>query len=249
MTIGRPLQPATFLRRLNRFAALVHMAGREAVVHLPNSGRLHELLTPGRPSLVVLPAPGTPRSSSRRTEGELTFMLGPCSWVSVDARLPGRLFAEALVAGRLAGFEGHRLVRLEYRPPYAPRSRLDVLIEGPRGPAPVETKSVTLVEDGTGLFPDAPTARGRRHLQALAQVAAQGRPAHVVFVVQRPDVRRFAPHRRADPEFARALEQAAEAGVQVRAYACSVQPPAIEISREIPVSVEAGRFSPAAGGR
>lgn len=231
------MRPATVLRRLNRFAALVHMGDGEAVVHLPNSGRLQELLTPGRQALVAMPRPGGVRGQPRRTQGDLTFMLGPSAWVSVDARLPGRLFAEALEAGRLPGFRDYRVVRLEYRPPYAPESRLDVLVEGPDGPEPVETKSVTLVQDGTGLFPDAPTVRGRRHLEALARAAALGRTAHVVFVVQRPDVQRFAPHRRADPEFARALEQAAGAGVDVRAYACSVRPPAIEIVREIPVTV------------
>ncbi|HEY8485993.1 MAG TPA: hypothetical protein VIL11_01240, partial [Limnochordales bacterium] len=91
MRIAGELCPAVLLRRLNRFAALVHMGGRPQAVHLPNSGRLHELLTPGRPALVALPGPpaaggqkaGAPQagagpawSRGRRTAGDLVFMLG-----------------------------------------------------------------------------------------------------------------------------------------------------------------------------
>ena len=43
-----PLVPATFVRRDNRFRVQVRIAGRVAAAHLPNSGRLGELLVPGR---------------------------------------------------------------------------------------------------------------------------------------------------------------------------------------------------------
>ncbi|MER3400646.1 MAG: hypothetical protein C4313_05885, partial [Thermoflexus sp.] len=44
-----PLIPARFLRRLNRFVVEVRLGRRRALAHLPNSGRLHELLVPGYP--------------------------------------------------------------------------------------------------------------------------------------------------------------------------------------------------------
>ena len=247
MKVGKgALRAAVFLRRLNRFAAAVHMDGREVAVHLPNSGRLGELLTPGRPGLV---APALPRASghrgrkraqapTRRTLGDLVFLLGPQGWVSVDARLPGRLLAEAVQRGRLEALRDFRVVRLEYRPPYARDCRLDLLLEGPSGQAAVETKSVTLVAGATALFPDAPTLRGRRHLQTLVEARRQGQHAFAIFVVQRPDAVRFAPHREADPEFARALLEAVQGGVVVQAYACRVRPPFIEIERELPVVLD-----------
>lgn len=235
MRIEGPLRAATLLRRLNRFAVAVHLDGREAVAHLPNSGRLYELLTPGRPTLVTLP-----RVPRRRTQGDATFMLGPNGWVSVDARLPGRLLAEAVREGRLEAFDGYRVERLEPAVPEEPGSRLDLLLQGPEGAALVETKSVTLVERGTALFPDAPTRRGQRHLEVLARARRQGLGAYVVFVVQRSDAADFAPHARADPDFARSLTQAARAGVRVLAYACEVHPPAIRIVRPIPVHLDRG---------
>ena len=235
MEVHGSLKAGTFLRRLNRFAVMVHLEGRARPIHLPNSGRLHELLTPGRPTLVAMPG-----REGRRTEGDATFMLGPNGWVSVDARLPGRLLAEAIAEQRLSAFAGYRVTRLEVRLPDEPGSRLDLMLTGPRGTALVETKSVTLVERGTALFPDAPTERGRRHLQVLVGARREGRDAFVVFVVQRSDASCFAPYRRADPAFAPALVEAARAGVQVLAYACEVRPPAIRILRPIPVRLDGG---------
>ena len=54
-----------FVRRQNRFAALVRVDGREEHVHVRNSGRLRELLTPGRPVLLE-PAERARRATAAR---------------------------------------------------------------------------------------------------------------------------------------------------------------------------------------
>lgn len=46
MDLPRNLVPGTFIRRLNRFAALMDVGGNEVMVHVANSGRLGELLIP-----------------------------------------------------------------------------------------------------------------------------------------------------------------------------------------------------------
>ncbi|MBE3598457.1 MAG: DNA/RNA nuclease SfsA [Limnochordaceae bacterium] len=241
MNVASVLEPSTLLARLNRFAVALHLDGKRQVAHLPNSGRLRELLTPGRPTLVALPsrAPETSRRPTvnlpRRTVGDALFMLGPNGWVCVDARLPGRLLAEAVEQQRLDVFRGWRVKRLEYPVPQEPGTRLDLLLERGEALALVETKSVTLVERGTALFPDAPTVRGRRHVEVLLRAAEAGGAAFVVFVVQRRDALRFSPHRQADPAFAEALERAARGGVQVLAYRCGVDPPSVGIEEAIPV--------------
>ena len=72
--------------------------------------------------------------------------------------------------GRLAPLAGYPTVRREVS---FGRSRLDFLLEAPdRRPCLVEVKSVTLVLDGLGCFPDAVTLRGRRHLVELASAVA-----------------------------------------------------------------------------
>ena len=80
-----------------------------------------------------------------------------------------------------------------------------------------EVKSVTLVQDGLALFPDAPTVRGTRHVSELEQAVKSGTRATVLFIVQRDDARAVAPHAGIDPEFTRALQSAAASGVVLRA--------------------------------
>jgi sugar fermentation stimulation protein A len=86
----------------------------------------------------------------------------------------------------------------------------------------VEAKSVTLVEDGAALFPDAPTARGARHLEELVTARQAGDRAAALFIIQRSDAAHFSPNRPLDPVFTHALETALAAGVEAYAYTCTV---------------------------
>jgi len=144
--------------------------------------------------------------------------------VSVDARLPNALFAEALAAGRLEPFQQYAHFEREVQ---FGESRLDFRLEGPVGVCWVEV--MTLVEDGVARFPDAPTARGVRHLRELMAVVRGGEQAAIVFVIQRPDARRFVPHDRADAAFGVALREAANSSVDVYALACEVSRHAISM--------------------
>jgi len=240
-----PLTPGRFVRRLNRFAALVDVRGRRARAHVANSGRLRELFVPGR--RVYLQARGR---EGRRCPYDLVLVRLRGTLVSADARLPNALVAEALAAGRIAPLRGFGRVRREVR---HGASRLDFSLEGRRGRCLVETKSVTLVAGGVALFPDAPTARGRRHVEALARARRRGTQAAVIFVVQRDDAERFRPNVAADPTFARALARAAGAGVRILAYRCRVTPQAIALADRIPVHLSSDerekRFRNPRGGR
>jgi sugar fermentation stimulation protein A len=225
-----PLVPGRFVRRDNRFRATVEIERELAAAHLPNSGRLTELLTPGRLCWLT-----EFDSDRRKTRFDLKLVAYAGVLVSVDARLPNPLLTEALAAGQLEPFRGYNRVKREVR---LGKSRLDFLLSGPEGAYWVETKSVTLVEDGVARFPDAPTARGTRHLRELIAAAMNGDQAAAVFVIQRPDAECFAPHDEADETFGATLREAAQAGVGVYAWTCEVSRQAIEIARSIPVVLE-----------
>jgi len=217
------------MRRDNRFRVTVIVAGESVAAHLPNSGRLAELLTPGR--LCRLARFDNPR---RKTRFDLMLVEYGGVLVSVDARLPNSLLAEALSSGWLDPFQGYTRFEREVR---LGKSRLDFRLSGPAGVCWVEVKSVTLVEEGVARFPDAPTARGTRHLRELTEAVSRGDEAAVVFVVQRADARRFAPHDGADEAFGVALREAASAGVGVYAWTCAVSQRAITIARPVPVDL------------
>ena len=228
MIVEGNLVEGRFVARDNRFRVTVEVAGREVWAHLPNSGRLGELLVPGR-RVILVERPGP----HRKTGYDLNLVEMADRWVSVDARLPNDLVEEALRAGQLAPLAGYPVIRREVA---HGRSRLDFLLEAEhKPPCLVEVKSITLVVDGLGCFPDAVTERGRRHLLELAEAVEAGYRAAVLFCVQRDDANGMRPHDESDPDFGRALREAARRGVEVLAYACRVEPGRVEIARRLPV--------------
>ncbi len=227
MKLEPDLVEGRFVTRLNRFAALVEVDGKEVMTHLPNSGRLRELLVPGF-RMLLKPVAG----EHRKCPYDLALVDLGFALCSADARLPNALLAEAVEAGRVKEFADYTSVRREVA---FGESRLDMLLEGDGPACMVETKSVTLVEDGTALFPDAPTLRGVKHLNSLMAAKAEGYRAAAVFVVQRPDAERFMPYDSADPLLGSTLRQAVAAGVEAFAYRCQVTPEEITLADRIPV--------------
>lgn len=227
MQFPQPLVPGRFVARDNRFRATVDVAGRPTAVHVPNSGRMRELLSPGADvRLVPAPAPG------RRTAFDLALVRSPGGWVSVDARLPPRLLAEWLRSGGGGVLAGWLPLDAEVT---LGHTRVDLLLGRGEDRCWVETKSVTLVREGVALFPDAPTERGRRHLHTLAALADSGQCAAAVFVIQRADATRFRPNDDTDPAFGVALRDAIGRGVIAVCCACRVSEDGVQIVREIPV--------------
>jgi len=225
------LQAARFVKRDNRFRVTAAVDGQRVAAHLPNSGRLEELLTPGR-EVWLRPA----SDPARRTSYDLLLVEHAGQLVSVDARLPNTLLSEALLASRLLAFQQYATIRREVR---RGQSRLDFLLQDGRGHRCwLETKSVTLVVEGRALFPDAPTARGRRHLIELREAVDAGERAAVVFVVQRSDARAFSPHPTADTAFSQALDEVHARGVTVLAYGCHVSRSGVTLDRPLPVCLQ-----------
>ena len=222
------LKEAQFVTRINRFAALVTCDGREVMAHVPNSGRMTELLSRGAAALLT-PAPAR---SGRKTAYDLTLVEYEGKLVSVDSRLPSLLLREAIDSGSLPEFAGYAKTRGEV---VFEDSRIDLLLTGDRGVCYLEAKSVNLVEAGTALFPDAPTPRGRKHLATLTRAVEEGHRAAVAFVIQRADAVHLSPFRDADPLFCDALKRAVERGVETYAYGCHVSRRSIEIVGPVPV--------------
>ncbi|MBM3925629.1 MAG: DNA/RNA nuclease SfsA [SAR202 cluster bacterium] len=227
MQLPSDLVLARFVKRLNRFAAVVEVDGREVMAHVANSGRMRELLAPG--CVMYLKAAS---GNHRKTWYDLALVEIEKHLCSADARLPPYLVAEAIARGKLPQFRNYTTLRREV---VLGRSRVDMALQGPEGLCYIETKSVTLVEGGVGLFPDAPTERGRRHVLELAEAVESGHRGAVVFVVQRRDAVAFSPHYTADPAFGEALREAIGRGVEVYAYNCRVSRSAISLNAEISV--------------
>lgn len=235
---GAPLEPARFVRRPNRFVIHATMGSRgisrEVAAHLPDPGRLSELLVPGA-LMGLRPEPPSP---TRKTQWTAMLVESPAEdgWVSLNTGIPNRLLRPALADQQLEEFAGWRLVGHEVA--YG-RSRLDFLLEDATGRRLyIEAKSVTLVEGGVALFPDAVTSRGASHLEELIQIVDEGHEAVVLFVLQRAHASRIVAARAIDPVFSDTLARAERAGVRVLGRRCHVTWEGIRLAE--PVTAEAG---------
>jgi len=196
------LQEGIFLRRPNRFVAMAEVAGKQVRVHVADTGRLEEILTPGCPLLLRPNPPGM------KTDATLIAARMEEGWVLINTRLHPRI-ARRAIEGGILGFVPHT-VRQEIT---FGSSRLDYLADDTY----VELKGCSLVIDDTCLFPNAPTTRGTRHLRELIAARAAGYGAAILIMALRP-CRCFAPHPERAPEFRRTFYEALETGVDFRGF-------------------------------
>ena len=228
-----PLVESRFVERPNRFLLRCDVPGEADVqeVHLPDPGRLRELLLPGA-RVWVRPAD----ASGRRTRWTAVLVEDPegRGVISLRTTLPNALIRRALEARGLDELRGWTLERAEW--PLG-RSRIDFLLRDERGRGmALEVKSVTLVEGGIARFPDAVTARGARHVRELAELAQEGTmDAGILFVLQRDDARAIEAARSIDPDFADALALARAAGVRVLGRRCRVTLDEVILGDPVPV--------------
>ncbi len=214
-----------FLKRPNRFIAHVEIGGIEEICHVKNTGRCRELLVPG--ATVWCQHHDDPE---RKTKWSLITVKKGDRLINMDSQVPNGLAREYVQSGGL-GFVPE-LVRPEQT---WGTSRFDLYFEAGQRKGFVEVKGVTLETDGVVRFPDAPTERGRKHLQELQKAADRGLEAWVLFMVQMSQVSRFEPNRETDPAFAEELLRCREAGVHIRAVTCQVTPDSLTVDRILPV--------------
>ncbi len=228
MNIAGPLEDARFVERPNRFLTVVDIGGKAIESHLPDPGRLQELLIPGA-NLKIRPSNG--KFSSRRTAWTTVMVRSGRQWVSIDSTLPNRFVENLIEKGELPIFESYNLVKREVT---VGNHRFDFLLEEDGEQYYLEVKSVTFVENGIAQFPDAVTERGARHALSLAEMSRKGVRTGMLFVCQRPDASLFRPMWERDHKFGRALLEAEDAGVQINVITAKVTPEAISFHQEIP---------------
>lgn len=222
------------MRRYKRFLADVRLAdGREETVHCPNSGSLLGCKDEGL-EVYVLDS-GNPERKLRYTW--VLVRVGR-ALVNVDTGIPNRIVYEAASEQTIPGLEGYTAVRREVA--YGRNSRIDVLLEG-RGKDPrpcyVEVKSTTLAEGDLGLFPDAVTERGRKHLEEMQREVKRGARAVQLFVLSRTDVKRFRPADAIDPDYGKELRKAARNGVEVMAHRSKITLNGVVLGESVPVDL------------
>lgn len=223
-----PLVTAVLKNRYKRFLADVEIDGELHVVHVPNTGSMTSCWEPGWTCAVSRspnPARKLPLTLELTHNGE--------TWIGVNTGSANRLVKGWLRDELIPELQGYRNIIPERK---IGSSRVDFFLEG-HATLPdcfVEVKNVTLKKDGIAQFPDAVSERGQKHLRELSGLKKNGFRAAMLFVIPREDVSEFAPAAAIDPEYARLLTEAHEAGVEILVYRCKMDIEAILLGDQLP---------------
>ena len=220
----------TLVKRYKRFLADVKLDNGEIVVaHCTNSGSMKSCVENG--AEVYLSPVKNPLRKTRFT-WEMIRIGG--DWVGINTANPNKLAFEYISAGLIPGLEGYTKVTREV---VFGDSRFDIFTENDQEKCFVEVKNVTLKEGEFALFPDSVTTRGLKHLSTLSEVKKAGMRAVMLYIIQRSDVRIFAPAKEIDADYAAMLKKVAADGVEIIAMQAKVSPQEIKLVRKLPVEL------------
>ncbi len=208
-----------FLERPNRFTVLFKDIDDSKdtdpkLAHLRDPGRLKELLQPGV-KLILRKAADNPK---RKTKFDVIGVFKDNLWVLINSGFHSDLAAELIESGLVEEFKGYSVERREYT---FGKSRLDFLLKPIDDSIPdlkkmlVEVKGCTLVENEWARFPDAPTIRGKKHVEELISSLDKGFESSILFLILKEDAKVFSPNNDTDPDFSRVLLEAQEKGVNI----------------------------------
>ena len=230
------LQRGILLRRYKRFLADVELEdGSVRTIHCPNTGSMLNCATSGdeiwfsTSNNVKRKYPNT-WEISRTSEGY---------FIGIQSARANVIVKEGL--HKIPEFEGYKLIKSEVK--YGEEnSRIDLFLSGHSNKPDcyVEIKSVTLLmpadPEGLGLFPDAVTTRGAKHLRELTEIVRQGARGVLFYCAQHTGIKRVEPATEIDQIYSQTLKEALAAGVEVIAYRTKISTEGIELDHQIPFS-------------
>lgn len=187
-----------YLRRPNRFVVEVELDGRLVTAHLPNPGRMWELLFPGV-TIYVVPHTGQ-AGKLNKTAYRVVGIERDGVPIMLDTNYSNDVAEHLIRSRQIPGWEEWSVVRREYT---VGKSRFDLLLTNDLGESfLLEVKSCTLFSRQGAMFPDAITERGRKHLLHLRRLQEDGWHTGVLFLVQWDRASWFLPDYHTDLAFA-----------------------------------------------
>ncbi|QGM81589.1 DNA/RNA nuclease SfsA [Otariodibacter oris] len=225
------LSQGTLLRRYKRFLADILLpTGETVTIHCPNTGAMTGCANEG--DTVWFSTSDNPKRKYPNT-WELTQTIHG-DFICVNTQRANQLVAEALENRWISELAEYTQILPEQK--YGEEnSRIDFLLkQSGMNDCFVEVKSTTLLTDnGEGLFPDAKTERGQKHLRELALLPSQNKQAVIFFAVLHSGITSFKVAEHIDKKYAELLEQAIQQGVRVLIYKAE-----FEFSGNIPTGLQ-----------
>lgn len=233
------LKPAKLIKRYKRFLADVILTNDASsnkditTIHVANTGAMTGCAEPEDTIWY---------STSRNTKRKYSY-----SWeltqtkqnhfICVNTLRANQLAEEAILNGTITELQGFNTLQREVK--YGEEnSRIDFLLTKTSNNKPplntyIEVKSVTLLENQQGFFPDAVTTRGQKHLRELMNMLQNGDKAVLLFTVLHTGINSVKAAKHIDEKYADLLKQAIDLGVEVLIYKADISPGHISLSQRI----------------
>jgi sugar fermentation stimulation protein A len=231
MQFSFPLIQGTLIKRYKRFLADVRLTdGSIVIAHCPNTGAMTGCAEPGW-KVWLSPSTNPKRKLLYTWEVVLT---DKHHWIGINTHKANALVKESIQENKISELVGYASLKAEVKFGEE-NSRIDFLLtDSEKADCYVEVKSVSLLDNNVGYFPDAKTIRGQKHLRELSLIANQGKRAVLLFCVQHSGIQSVQVATQIDPDYAKELKQAMLSGVQILCYGCKISLEKIYINQPLP---------------
>jgi sugar fermentation stimulation protein A len=191
------------------------------IAHCVNTGKMEGLLIQNSKSIL-----------SCKDSGKLPYTWEAINinnqWVGINTFVPNKLVEQMLNNGLIPNenFYKEKLIKdLRYKPDF---SNENYIIE-------VKHAHLVKIENNIpiGYFPDCPTERGSRQMDALINLKKQGKRVIVIYILQRDDAEFLSISETIDPIYYEKSLEAKKYGIEFYVFNCQINKNQIEINKQI----------------
>ena len=229
MEFTKSLIKGKLIKRYKRFFTDVKIGTEIVTAHCPNTGSMKGLLDEGN-EVYLLPN----NDPKRKLKYGLEIIKSRKNLVGVNTHLANRIVEHGLNNNLINELKNNDVIKPEVF--FNKETRFDFFTEKKGQKIFVEVKNVTLFRnENTAEFPDAPTARGIKHLLTLIDAIKQRYKTYLIFLVQIQNMKYFKIAKDIDEGYYNAYLKAKKAGVNFLAYRCDISSKKIFIDKKLKI--------------
>ena len=229
MEFTKSLIKGKLIKRYKRFFTDVKLAKGIVTAHCPNTGSMKGLLDEGN-EVYLFPN----NDPKRKLKYGLEIIKSRKNLVGVNTHLANRIVEHGIKNNLVNELKNNDSIKAEVF--FNKETRFDFLLEKKGQKMFVEVKNVTLFRNkDTAEFPDAPTARGIKHLLTLIDAIKKSYKTYLIFLVQIQNMKYFKIAKDIDEEYYNSYLIAKKAGVNFLAYRCDISSKKIFIDKKLKI--------------
>ncbi len=229
MEFTKSLIKGKLIKRYKRFFTDVQLGKEIVTAHCPNTGSMKGLLDEGN-EVYLLPN----NDPKRKLKYGLEIIKSRKNLVGVNTHMANRIVEHGLKNNLVNELKNNDIIKPEVF--FNKETRFDFLLERKGQKMFVEVKNVTLFRNkDTAEFPDAPTARGIKHLLTLIDAIKKSYKTYLIFLVQIQNMKYFKIAKDIDEQYYNNYLIAKKAGVNFLAYRCDISSKKIFIDKKLKI--------------